>query len=177
MKNILLFFCLLPTALFAQKWVDTTYQIQIDRDSVFGTAIDFAGNSRDLALDIAYPTNDTPPSCGRPLVIVFYGGAWMAGDKSVGEVQRLMEDFAKRGYVAVAPNYRLGMFQTSSNWNCNISSIFNIEWNCLNAQDTIEWYRAYYRAVQDAKRANQTVPFNIEDEDVAIPIRTRLKHA
>ncbi|MBT8327561.1 MAG: T9SS type A sorting domain-containing protein, partial [Bacteroidia bacterium] len=171
MKKLLLILLLFPSILYAQKWVDTTYQIQIDRDSVFGTAIDFAGNSRTLTMDIAYPTNDTPPMCGRPLVIVLFGGAWLSGDKSVGEVQRLMEDFAKRGYVAVAPNYRLGMFQTNSNWNCNISPIFDIEWNCLNAQDTSEWYRAYYRAVQDTKGAirymvNQRENFNINVQNI-----------
>jgi len=153
MKKAIFFFILLPNLLVAQKWVDTTYQIKVERNINFGSALDFAGNVEHLKLDIAYPSNDTPPSCGRPMVVVIYGGAWMAGDKSVGEVQRLMEDFAKRGYVAIAPNYRLGMFQTALDWNCNISNSFDIEWNCLNAQDSSEWYRAYYRAVQDVKGA------------------------
>ena len=153
MKKILLLLCFLPNLIFAQKWVDTTYQVTIVQDSIYGSAIDFAGNVENLTLDIAYPTNDTPPTCGRPLVLVLYGGAWMAGSKDVGEVQRLMKDFAKRGYVAVAPNYRLGMFQTNRDINCNISSLFDIEWNCLNAQDSSEWFRAYHRAIQDAKGA------------------------
>lgn len=151
-KLTLLLFCL-PLFVNAQKWVDTTYQIAIDRDSIYGTAIDFAGNTETLTMDIAYPTNDTPPQHGRPLIVVLYGGAWMGGTKNDLEVQRLMQDFAKRGYVAIAPNYRLGMFQTASAWNCNLSNLFNVEWNCLNAQDTAEWYRAYYRAVQDVKGA------------------------
>ncbi len=82
---------------------------------------------------------------------MIHGGAWMSGSKSDGEVQRLMTDFAKRGYVAVAPNYRLGLYQTERNINCNVSSIFDIPWNCLNIQDTTEWYRAYFRAIQDLK--------------------------
>jgi len=153
MKKLVLLYLCLPLLANAQKWVDTTYQIKIDRDSVYGTAYDFAGNLETLTMDIAYPTNDTPPICGRPLAVILYGGAWMGGSKNDNEVQRLMQDFAKRGYVAIAPNYRLGMFQTAAAWNCNISSLFNVEWNCLNAQDTAEWYRAYYRAIQDIKGA------------------------
>jgi alpha/beta superfamily hydrolase len=138
---------------FGQKWVDTKYSIETRKDSTFGSAVDFAGNMRNLEMDISFPTNDTIPRCGRPLVVVLYGGAFMAGNKEDGQVQQLMKDFAQRGYVAIAPNYRLGMFQTERQINCNVSGLFNIEWNCLNAQDTIEWYRAYYRAVQDAKGA------------------------
>jgi hypothetical protein len=171
LKKAIIYFLFFPQLLFAQKWVDTAYEIAIDTDSVYGTAIDFAGNVETLQLDIAYPINDTPPTCGRPLVVIFYGGAWMAGSKSDAEVQRLMQDFAKRGYVAVAPNYRLGMFQTASDWNCNVSSVFNIEWNCLNAQDSSEWYRAYYRAVQDAKGAirymvNRQTTFDINPNNI-----------
>ena len=172
MRFLTIALLLIPNMLFAQKWVDTTYQYNIDRDSLYGSAVDFGGNLKQLHLDIAYPTNDTPPSCGRPLVVVLYGGAWMAGNKEVTEVQSLMKDFAKRGYVAVAPNYRLGMFQTEQDRNCNISSL-GLEWNCLNAQDTAEWYRAYYRAVQDAKGAVRYIikhadVFNIDPYNVFI---------
>lgn len=153
MSRFFLIFLFAPFLTQAQKWVDTTYQIKVERDIAFGQVLDFAGNYETLTMDIAYPTNDTPPTCGRPLILVFYGGAWMGGDKNVNEVQRLMQDFAKRGYVAVAPNYRLGLFQTASAINCNISSLFNVEWNCLNVQDTAEWYRAYFRAIQDCKGA------------------------
>ena len=171
MKNLFILILLFPSTLFAQKWVDTTYQIKIDKDSVFGQVVDFAGNTRTLKMDIAYPTNDTPPSCGRPLMVVLYGGAWMTGDKSANEVQRLMTEFAKRGYVAIAPNYRLGLFQTNAQRNCNISTLFNVEWNCLNIQDTAEWYRAYYRAVQDAKGAirymiNHQSDFNLNPKNI-----------
>jgi len=141
------------TNVSAQKWVAKTYNYTIDKDIVFGTAVDFGGQIDTLKLDVAYPTNDTPPVCGRPLVLVIYGGAFMAGSKNDGEVQKLMIDFAKRGYIAAATSYRLGMFQTAAAINCNITPAFSVEWNCLNVTDTIEWYRAYYRAIQDTKGA------------------------
>ncbi|MGB1037355.1 MAG: T9SS type A sorting domain-containing protein [Bacteroidia bacterium] len=153
-KIFLTLLILLPQLIIAQKWVDLDYQFTTKKDIQYGTAVDFAGNLETLKLDIAFPTNDTAPSCGRPLVIVIHGGAWMAGSKDDTEVQRLMEEFAQRGYVAVSPNYRLGLFQTSGSRNCNINLISpGSEWNCYNMQDTAEWYRAYYRAIQDVKGA------------------------
>ena len=152
MRATLISVLLVPQLLFAQKWVDTVYQIAIERDSIYGASLDFAGNWRELSLDIAYPVGDTAPECGRPLAVILYGGAWMGGSKDVAEVQALLKEFAKRGYVAMAPNYRLGMFQTSTDRNCNISGL-GLEWNCLNMQDTAEWYRAYYRAIQDVRGA------------------------
>jgi acetyl esterase/lipase len=136
----------------SQKWVDTLYQIKIDRDLPYGTVTGFSGKTETLFLDVAYPTNDTIPYCGRPLVIVVHGGAWLAGSKDDVQVQNLMQDFAKRGYVSVAINYRLGAFYPSVFRNCNISNL-GAEWNCVNLQDTSEWLRAYYRAVQDTKGA------------------------
>lgn len=171
MKKLLFLLILAPNLLFAQKWVDTTFQITIEKDSMYGSAIDFAGNVENLTLDIAYPSNDTAPSCGRPLILVLYGGAWMGGNKDIAEVQRLMKEFAQRGYVAVAPNYRLGMFQTNQDKNCNISTFFDVEWNCLNAQDSSEWYRAYYRSIQDIKGAlrymvNKQDQYNINPNNI-----------
>lgn len=153
-KIFLTLFILLPQLILAQKWVDLDYQFTTKKDIQYGTAVDFAGNLETLKLDIAYPTNDTAPSCGRPLVVVIHGGAWMSGSKNDTEVQRLMEEFAQRGYVAISPSYRLGLFQTSGSRNCNINLISpGAEWNCYNMQDTAEWYRAYYRAIQDVKGA------------------------
>ena len=66
-----------------------------------------------LYLDIATPTGGGPYPC----VVVFHGGAWVGGsrrDVSVGAKGKdgkvrpsALEDVAARGYVAVAPSYRL----------------------------------------------------------------------
>ena len=155
MKNLLL----LATFLFSyflghsQTWVDTLYQIQQVNAIPYGQAISFAGEQETLELNLAYPTNDTPPSCGRPLMVIIHGGAFLAGDKNADLPPRLLNDFAKRGYVTASINYRLGMFQTNSLINCNVSWALGSPWNCLNMQDTAEWYRAAYRGMQDAKGA------------------------
>jgi hypothetical protein len=138
--------------LSAQKWVDTTFKITKTTVN-YGTAIDFAGNNRTLDMDICVPQNDNPPSCGRPLMIVIHGGAFMSGSKDEYEIQQIMKDFAKRGYVTASINYRIGQFQTSGNVHCNVTQLFNVAWDCSNMADTAEWYRGCYRGIQDAKGA------------------------
>jgi pimeloyl-ACP methyl ester carboxylesterase len=139
--------------LFAQPSLDSAFTYQQTSDISYGQAIDFAGNVRDLKMDICVPIGDNPGVNGRPLMVFIHGGALLAGSKSDGGIQVTMRKFAERGYVTAAINYRLGMFQTQNFENCNVSPLFNIPWNCLQMQDTSEWYRAVYRGAQDAHGA------------------------
>lgn len=167
-KIVCVLFLVIGLQLKAQKWVDTIYKtIQIS-NIVYGTAVDFGGQNRILRMDVSMPSNDTPPICGRPLLIAIHGGAFMAGNKSTGAPPLFMKEFAQRGYVTASINYRLGMFQTSSQINCNIPN-----WNCLNMADTAEWYRAVYRGMQDAKGAiryllNQKDSLKIDPKNIFV---------
>ncbi len=173
MKKIIVIATLLAFGkLSAQTWVDTLYQITTESDISYGTAIDFAGNERDLLLDISYPSNDTAPECSRPLIVAIHGGAWITGHKAEGMVLRMREDFAKRGYVTASINYRLGQFPTHQQVHCN-TQMFNLEWDCLNMADSSEWYRAYYRGIQDANGAirwlvNHTQDYNINPNNIFV---------
>jgi acetyl esterase/lipase len=156
----------------AQPWVDTLYAIQSTTGLPYGEASDFAGNLRSLALDISWPVNDSPPACGRPLILLVHGGAFIAGSNTDFFPARLRQDFAKRGYVAAALSYRLGMFQTSLNIHCNVSSL-GAEWDCLNMADTTEWYRAYFRGVQDVKGAirflvNHAADYGLDPQNIFV---------
>lgn len=149
MKSYLLLFALIfSTMLFAQNFVDTTYSITTETNIEYGSSVNFAGVQKTLEMDISYPTDDVVPSCGRPLALIIHGGAWAAGSKEDGNIVRMRKDFAKRGYVTAAINYRLGYFHTDLNKHCNIPN-----WDCLNLADSSEWIRAWYRGVQDAKGA------------------------
>jgi acetyl esterase/lipase len=55
----------------------------------------------EMRLDVAFPTEGTGP---YPGVVVLYGGAWRVGNKWGNRT--LLAEFARRGYVAVAPQYR-----------------------------------------------------------------------
>lgn len=167
MKRIILLYCFLLTSLFihAQPWVDTLFAIQTTTGVGYGTAIDFAGNTRSLEMDISTPIGDNPPVCGRPLMVLIHGGAFFAGSKEDPAIQRMRQDFAKRGYVTAAVNYRLGLFQTHLSINCNISAL-GAEWNCLNMADSSEWYRAYFRAIQDVNGAIRYLINHAHDYDI-----------
>lgn len=140
------------SGLFAQAWVDTLYDYT-QTTVVYGTATDFAGNSRELHLDICIPEGDVPPACGRPVLIAIHGGAFLGGTKNDPTPQQWMKDFAKRGYLTASVEYRLGFFQPAAEIHCNVTNLFGFPWDCINAADTSEWVRAGYRAMQDTKGA------------------------
>ena len=64
-------------------------------------------NSTTLKLDIYQPTGDTASI--RPLIIMAHGGSFIGGDKGTDNVcTTICNNFAKRGYVTVDIQYRLG---------------------------------------------------------------------
>lgn len=136
----------------AQIYVDSNYTYQQTSDVSYGQAVDFAGNVRDLTMDICVPVGDNPGPNGRPLMVLVHGGGFLGGSKADPNIVRMMHEFAERGYVTAAINYRLGMFQTTSSWHCNVIYL-GLPWDCLNQQDTTEWYRAAYRGMQDTRGA------------------------
>ncbi|HEY8399668.1 MAG TPA: T9SS type A sorting domain-containing protein [Cytophagaceae bacterium] len=143
-----IFLTLLSLSAFAQNYVDTLYTIATESDITYGTSVNFAGVDVDLKMDISYPVDAPERLCGNPLILLIHGGGFSTGSKTDPTIKRLREEFAKRGYVAAAINYRLGYFPSKISKNCNISG-----WNCLNVADSAEWYRAAYRGIQDAKGA------------------------
>ncbi|MCB0661969.1 MAG: carboxylesterase family protein [Saprospiraceae bacterium] len=168
MRYLIVFLLLMPFPLAAQPWVSTDYSIASSHDIYYGSATGFAGAEDSLLLDISFPTDDQPPVCGRPLLIVIHGGSWMAGDKDEGYATRFREDFAKRGYVVASINYRLGLFHTDRFVNCNVA-----DWNCFNSTDSTEWYRANFRGIQDVKGAirylvGQKAQYEIDPDNVFI---------
>ena len=138
----------LPSELKAQNWVELQYAFENILDLPYRRATDFAGQERDLHMDVSLPIGDIPPLCGRPAVFIVHGGGWMAGGRSDAQIVWMRQRFAARGYVAISVQYRLGMFHTDAQRNCNIPG-----WNCWNIADSTEYERANYRAVQDVHAA------------------------
>ncbi len=64
------------------------------------------GGTQTLRMDIYQPIGDALTA--RPVVIVAFGGSFIGGQRS--DVADLCERFAHLGYVAVAPDYRVGFF-------------------------------------------------------------------
>lgn len=63
------------------------------------------GNSESWKLDLAVP--QTSIEGLRPALVVIHGGGWGAGSKSVDVYQKMMIDYAQKGYVVINVEYRL----------------------------------------------------------------------
>lgn len=118
MKNInkiliLVFLCLVETISFAQysctggRFFNETFTVAIASDIIYGSAKTVSGSTQTLKLDIYTPVGDT--STKRPLLIFGHGGSFISGTKADGDVVALCNRFAKRGYVCVSYDYRLGI--------------------------------------------------------------------
>ncbi|TSA17747.1 hypothetical protein D4R75_12045, partial [bacterium] len=77
----------------------------VTKNIQFGGNLSVSGSNDPLYLDLYEPANDTVRS--RPLVILIHGGSLISGDRS--GMDAFCTDFAKRGYVAVTIDYRLGI--------------------------------------------------------------------
>jgi pimeloyl-ACP methyl ester carboxylesterase len=97
----------------------------LNRDPVSIAITDLQG----LRFDLYQPAGDTLRK--RPLIVLLHGGAFIMGDKATTTMRELANDFARKGYVVAAINYRIGF---------NPASKSSLE-------------RSAYRAVQDARAA------------------------
>lgn len=90
------------------RYVDYDHfqSVTVTSDITYGQNTGVTGQTQSLELDIYEPTGDLNDS--RPVVIVTFGGSFIAGSKE--DVSGICEVFAKLGYVAVAPEYRVGFF-------------------------------------------------------------------
>ncbi len=63
------------------------------------------GDSAAWKLDLAMPTGKTDEL--RPALVIVHGGGWAGGSKNVDVFQKMMTDYAKKGYVTINVEYRL----------------------------------------------------------------------
>ena len=116
------------------RFIDEIFDdVTVTENIVYGNAPDlpfiflFEWNTYDIDLhmDIYEPTGDTMQD--RPVIIFAHSGAFFSGTKEAQDMVALCEAAARRGYVAISMEYRLGL---------NILSSYSGE-------------RAVYRGVQD----------------------------
>ena len=135
MKNYLfiLFLCVLSAQ--NTRFIDEVFDsVTVTENVVYGNAPDlpfiflFEWNTYDIDLhmDVYEPVGDNMED--RPVIIFAHSGAFFIGSKEAQDMVALCEAAAKRGYVAVSMEYRLG----------------------LNILSTYSGERAVYRGVQDA---------------------------
>ncbi len=150
-KFTLLFLALFILAsAFAQIKKDSTYGFTVTQNKQYGTAINFKGCVQDLYCDIYKPLNN---DTARPIIVLIHGGGFIDGAKDAPEIVALATRMASRGYVVASIQYRMGMHLRagSPTTTCAFGAITMSP--CAYALDSIEFYRAEYRAMQDAKGA------------------------
>ena len=93
----------------------------VERDVVFGT-----GGGRELRCDVYTPPGEVK---NAPGVVLVHGGGWRQGDRS--QLRGYGITFGRRGYVCVAPEYRL---TPESPWPAQIEDVkAAIRWTRANA--------------------------------------------
>lgn len=94
-----------PVAQAVPAEVETTPEIPITRDVVYGTA-----DGRALTLDVCSPApavEGTSHRASRPAMLVIHGGSWREGDKANPNWQGICRWLAEAGFVTFSVNYRL----------------------------------------------------------------------
>jgi acetyl esterase/lipase len=132
-------FYLLSSIVFSQsRYIDEVFEeIIITENIVYANAPDlpflfFIESNTfdiDLEMDIYEPEGDLETQ--RPLIIFLYSGSFFTGSNELDDIVALSKSAAKRGFVVMAINYRLGL---------NILSGYSGE-------------RAVYRGMQDLSAA------------------------
>ncbi|MCC7506552.1 MAG: T9SS type A sorting domain-containing protein [Saprospiraceae bacterium] len=149
MRAFLLLLFFLPVFLSAQLPYTQAgqYAWSVEKDLVYGTAVNYMGFTDTLRLDLYKPLGDNNPQ--RPLLVLAHGGAWLGGCKN--DIKNTAIEMVGRGYVVAAVNYRLGWHKDDyvPAPNCLLDGTQKN----LYAPDSCEPLRAIYRGQQDVKGA------------------------
>jgi hypothetical protein len=116
MKTFILFFFLfLEIGLFGQcdgiRYKDIIFENEKKTD-LFGNNLKFNGVSQYLYMDLYLPSMDTFSK--RPVVILCFGGGFVQGSRTSGELVYFANYFSKLGYVVASIDYRLDQVSNMS---------------------------------------------------------------
>ncbi|MEA1873509.1 MAG: T9SS type A sorting domain-containing protein [Bacteroidota bacterium] len=128
----------------AQRFTESVFpEIEINNNIVYGNADswDPLFNGVNLPEDLSFDLYQPPQSdtmAKRPLVLTFFGGAFLKGSSERPDMIAWCDSLAHYGYIAAAMNYRLGFNPTLSGETSGPNTGMK---------------RAAWRAIQDARAA------------------------
>jgi acetyl esterase/lipase len=132
--SFLALFLFLTLNLFGQcdgiRYKDAIFENE-KKTVLFGNNTKFNGLNQDLYLDLYLPSVDTFSK--RPVVILCFGGGFVQGSRTSGELVYFANYYSKLGYVVASIDYRLDQV--------------------LNITDPILSSKAVIRAVHDGRAA------------------------
>lgn len=86
---------------------DVFSSVTVSSGIPYGQNTDVSGNSQTLKLDVYKPTGDTDTH--RPVMVLAFGGSFVFGLRTSPDIVQLCNAFAKKGYVCISIDYRLGL--------------------------------------------------------------------
>lgn len=127
-----------PPVRAATRYWDATFNVDVQRDIVYGSAVNVDGVAVTLTLDLYTPRNDTARV--RPVLIWAHGGFFAFGskDNETGWPTRM----AQRGYVAASINYRLSSTLVTAPVD-SPREIQAIDDARHDMQTVVRWFRAH----------------------------------
>lgn len=155
--------------ILAQDFVDQKFEYDSILNVTYGYARGYDGEMDTLALDIFIPQCSNATSLKKwPLMVWVHGGAFLTGSRKDPGIVSFCRNFARRGYVTISVDYRMGFVSDEKLWSCNYPN-----YNCMFATDSAEWIRAWYRGVQDVKGAirymvNQAPGYGIDKDNIVV---------
>ena len=91
------------------RYLEEIFSVDVQYEVEYGENINqtLLGSdyTQTLYMDVYSPSNDTLEN--RPLIFFMFGGSFIGGSKSNSDIVALCNQYAQRGYVAVAIDYRL----------------------------------------------------------------------
>lgn len=121
----------------ATRYLDATFEVDVQRDVVYGSATDLDGNPVTLTLDLYTPRGDL--ATGRPVFVFAHGGFFVTGDKSGATAWA--RRMAARGWVAASINYRLGPEAVLAPVDTELERLV-IDNARADMQTSVRWFRA-----------------------------------
>ncbi|MCY1719863.1 T9SS type A sorting domain-containing protein [Prolixibacteraceae bacterium Z1-6] len=108
--------------------------------------------TRSMYMDIYSPKNDTVSK--RPAILFGFSGGFLKGSRHNEDMIAFCDSFARRGYVTITYDYRIGM-------GADVTSVFGIP-VAISLTET-NGARAVYRAVQDSRAAIRFLKHRADD--------------
>jgi len=89
-----------------ERFLDSKFAVDCIENVKYGENFTHKGKKQELFMDIYVPKNDTMQK--RPVIILAYPGAFMAGSKRLGIMKTMAYQLAEFGYVVASIDYRRG---------------------------------------------------------------------
>ena len=103
----------------------------------YGSAVDYSGTTVPLLLDLYLPPAAAPSP--HPTIVLIHGGAFVGGSRS--DYAGLAEQWASRGYAAIAIDYRLDPLLNGP--HTQLDQLKAASDAIADAQESVRWLKAH----------------------------------